>query len=71
MSLFGKVRVLFSALVRKPFGPTPQKTDLEEAQAPGLEETRQAGPPVKAGAGDLPDSERVADLIARQERDAG
>lgn len=65
MSLFRKVRVLVGALVHRPFMPTPEPIDLDEGQARGLEETPQAGP------GDLPDQGRVADLIARQQRDAG
>jgi len=71
MSLFGKVRVLVGALIHRPFLPTSQKTELEEGQAPGPEETRRTGSPMDASTADLPDQERVADLIARQQRDAG
>jgi hypothetical protein len=69
MSLFGKVRVLVGALVHKPFRSPPEKIDVDVDQGP--EELEQAERPVKAGAANLTHQERVADLIARQQRDGG
>jgi hypothetical protein len=69
MSLLGKVRVLVGALVHRPFRPSREKIDLDAGQ--GLEEAQQADHALEADAVDLPDRERVADLIARQQRDAG
>jgi hypothetical protein len=71
MSLFRKVRVLVGALVHRSFMPTPERIDLDEGQVQGPQETPQAGSPLETGVVDLSDQERVADLIARQKRDAG
>jgi hypothetical protein len=67
MGLLAKVRILAEALLRKPFAPKREKASLEEG-AP----TRQAGLP-KQGAlreerASVPDSERVADLIAQRQQ---
>jgi len=71
MSLFRKVRVLVGALVHRPFLPTAEKIELDEGLAQGAEERRRAGPPLDAKEVDLPDQERVADLIAEQQRERG
>jgi hypothetical protein len=71
MSLFRKVRVLVGALVHRPFMPTPERIDPDEGRIQGLQEAPQAGSPSEIGAVDLSDQDRVADLIARQKRDAG
>lgn len=70
MSLFRRVRVLVGALIHAPFLPTPEKIDLDEGQVPERAETPQAKPPSEASPEDLPDQERVVDLIGRQRRDA-
>ncbi len=71
MSFFRKVRVLVGALVHKPFMPAREKAELETVEAPEGEETRRASSPGEDGEADLPDQERVADLIEQQQRDAG
>lgn len=68
MSLLRKVRILMGALVRKPFMPHPEKVDLDEVpkgrrKAPA----RQDSPELEAREADVPDTERVADLIAQQQ----
>lgn len=70
MSMLAKVRRLVGALVHKPFMPKSEKIDLDEGQALASGETRQASSLSAASTGDLPDQERVADLISRQQRDA-
>jgi hypothetical protein len=62
--------MLVGALVHRPFMSTPEKKDLDEDQAQEPEATQQAGSPLEANTADLPDRGRVADLIARQQRDA-
>jgi hypothetical protein len=51
--------------------PTPERIDPDEGRIQGLQEAPQAGSPSEIGAVDLSDQDRVADLIARQKRDAG
>lgn len=70
MSLFRKVRVLASALLHRPFISVPEKVELDGVPALGAEESRRAPSPLPASKGDLPDRERVADLIDRQ-RESG
>ena len=70
MGLLHKLRILAGALVHKPFMPKQEKVELDEAaKAPGKEGL----PPERLDTGtqepDLVDGERVADLIARQQRE--
>lgn len=70
MGLLHKLRILAGALVHKPFMPRQEKVDLdEETQAP----VEGGSPPEGAGLStqepDVSDGERVADLIARQQRE--
>jgi hypothetical protein len=70
MGLLRKLRVLAGALVHKPFMPKQEKVNLdEETRVPGKEES----PHERLGTGtqepDLVDGERVADLIAKQQRE--
>jgi hypothetical protein len=69
MSLWHKVRVLVGALAHKPFMPRPDKVDLDggaERTPEGKRRREVSGPGAREPAVD--DTERVADLIARQKR---
>jgi hypothetical protein len=72
MGLLHKMRVLVGALVHKPFAPRPQKVDLDEES-----DMPQEGKPVRDGSAlqaqeqQVTDTERVADLIAQQQREQG
>ena len=70
MGLWRKLRVLAGALVHRPFMPKQEKPDLdEEARA----SEKEALPHERLDSGaqepDLVDGERVADLIAKQQRE--
>jgi hypothetical protein len=71
MSWFRQVRGLVSALVHRPFLPKPEMVELEEDQTQGVEERRPTNSSLNARQVDLPALERVADLIAQQQREAG
>jgi hypothetical protein len=68
MGLFDKVRILVGALVHKPFMPRPEKVVLDEAgdKAPAPEAADRDL--AEEGQGAVADTERVADLIAQQQR---
>jgi len=69
MGLFHKVRILVGALVHKPFMPRPEKVALDEAgdkpPAPAAGPDRRLA---EESPGEVADTGRVADLIARQQR---
>lgn len=69
MGLLRKLRVLAGALVHKPFMPRQEKVALDEgASAPGQEQSPRE--PLRSDAEpDVTDGERVADLIAKQQRE--
>lgn len=69
MGLFRKLRVLAGALVHRPFMPRQEKVVLdEEPRAPGQEQSPRE--PLRSGVeSDVTDGERVADLIAKQQRE--
>ena len=70
MGLLRKLRVLAGALVHKPFMPRQQKADPDEGGKASVEEGPSAERLVSGGqAPDLADGERVADLIARAQRE--
>ena len=70
MGLLRKLRVLAGALVHKPFMPKPEKVELdEEAKAPGKEGLPNERLDTGTQKPDLIDGERVADLIAKQQRE--
>jgi len=70
MGLLRKLRVLVGALVHKPFMPRQQKDDLDEGGKAHLEEGASQEHLASSGkAPDLADGERVADLIARAQRE--
>jgi hypothetical protein len=71
MALFRKVRVLVGALVHRPFLPRVEKAELDESQSQGAEERHRPRSPANVREVDLPDQERVADLIVQQQRDGG
>jgi hypothetical protein len=70
MDLLTKVRILVGAVAHKPFAPRPEKPDPQEDAEPSpagtarrdLSRLEEQKPQVK-------DTERVADLIARQKQD--
>ncbi|MFN2219761.1 MAG: hypothetical protein ACK2UA_14225 [Anaerolineae bacterium] len=70
MGLLRKLRVLAGALVHKPFMPKPGKVDLGEGGTISDDE-RSRGARLDSGeqAADVTDSERVADLLAKQQRE--
>jgi hypothetical protein len=63
MGLFHKVRILVGALVHKPFMPRPEKVAMDETGDEPSADRR----PAEEGQGEVADTERVADLIARQQ----
>ncbi len=70
MGLLRKLRVLAGALAHKPFMPKQDKLELDEGsgvpgEAPARRESLRSG----AEESDVTDGERVADLIARQQRE--
>ena len=69
MGLLRKLRVLAGALVHKPFMPRQEKVVLDE----GINTAGQEQPPRKPlrsdAESDVTDDERVADLIAKQQRE--
>lgn len=70
MSLLRKVRVLVGALVHKPFMPKPEKVDLHDKleQSPqGTTQHDSTG--LEAQPSQAEDTERVADLIVRQQQE--
>jgi hypothetical protein len=70
MGLLRKLRVLAGALVHKPFMPRQDKVNLDEGSgAPGETPARLDSPRSDAEEPDVTDGERVADLIARQQRE--
>ena len=70
MGLLHKLRILAGALVHKPFMPKQEKVDLdEEAKAPVEGETPREGAGVSTQEPDVSDAERVADLIAKKQRE--
>jgi hypothetical protein len=70
MSLLRKLRVLAGALVHKPFMPKQEKADLDEgAKAPGKEGLPHESLDSGTQEPDLVDGERVADLLARKQRE--
>jgi hypothetical protein len=70
MSLLRKMRTLVGALVHKPFMPRPEKVGLEEgSDLQQGAETLQGHSALEAGEPEVADRERVADLIAEQQRD--
>jgi hypothetical protein len=70
MGLLRKLRVLAGALVHKPFMPKPEKVDLGEG-GKVTEEERSRGARLDSGEQEsgVTDGERVADLIAKQQRE--
>jgi hypothetical protein len=59
MSLLRKIRVLVGALAHRPFMPRPEKVDLsQDREQPGEESQPEVA-----------DTERVADLLAQQQRE--
>ena len=72
MGLLRKVRVLVGALVHKPFAPRPERVDLDkELGTPQEGETGRDSSALEAQEVEVPDTERVADLIAQRQRDTG
>jgi hypothetical protein len=70
MGLLRKLRVLAGALVHKPFMPRPEKVKLdEEAKASDIEPRAREGLDSGARESDLIEGERVADLLAEQQRE--
>jgi hypothetical protein len=77
MDLLRKVRVLIGALARRPFTPHPEQVDLDQAREDPRSDT---GPHQGATAHQdsqrdvqqpqVTDTERVADLLAQQRKDA-
>lgn len=69
MGLLGKVRVLIGALVHKPFMPRPEKVDLGQDTGQQQESAgRREGSDLEQQGPEVTDTERVADLIAQQQR---
>jgi hypothetical protein len=70
MSLLHKLRVLAGALVHKPFMPRQEKVDLDEGNAaPAKEERSREHLGSDLQGPEVVDGERVADLIAKQQRE--
>jgi len=70
MGLLRKLRVLAGALVHKPFMPKEDKVELDEGSGvPGERPARLDSSRSGAEESDVTDGERVADLIARQQRE--
>jgi hypothetical protein len=70
MSLWRKVRVLVGALARTPFMPKPEKVDLDDGpDASRVESPRRDSSELEAGEPEIADTDRVADLIAQQQRE--
>ena len=70
MGLLRKLRVLAGALVHKPFMPKQDKADLDEVSGvPGEPRARRDSLRSGAEESSVTDGERVADLIARQQRE--
>jgi hypothetical protein len=72
MSILRKVRVLVGAWLHQPFSPRPEKVSLDEesGREPGQEGQRDPAS-LEGEDAQLPDSGRVADLIAQQRDEAG
>lgn len=70
MGLLRKLRVLAGALVHKPLVPKPEKVDLDD-RGKVTEEERSRGAQLDSGeqGAGVTDGERVADLIAKQQRE--
>ena len=72
MDLLHKVRILVGALARKPFTPRPEKVDLastpEVSEAEAARRDRSA---LETQEPEVEDTQRVADLIARQRQGQG
>jgi hypothetical protein len=69
MSLFRKVRVLVGALVHKPFMPKSEEINLDrESDSAQQESVHQTRSTLETQGEDVPDRERVADLITRQQQ---
>jgi hypothetical protein len=72
MGLLHRLRVLAGALVHKPFMPKPEKVDVDDGDKMTEEErARDARLDVGEQGTGVTDSERVADLIAKQQRGQG
>jgi len=72
MGLLRKVRVLVGALVHKPFAPRPEKVDLDrESDTPQEGEAHHDNMDLETQEPEVTDTERVADLIARRQREEG
>ena len=74
MDLVRKLRVLVGALARRPFMPRPDKVDLRQSrEGPGPDADQSREPAARRPGSELEpevtDTERVADLIARQQRE--
>ena len=70
MGLLHKLRVLAGALVHKPFMPKQEKVDLDEgARASGKEGQPRKRLDTGTQEPDVVDGERVADLLARKQRE--
>jgi hypothetical protein len=70
MSLLRKVRVLLGALAHKPFAPRPEKVDLDQEPGKSAEATKPQGAPgLESRDQGVAETERVADLIAQQQRE--
>jgi hypothetical protein len=68
MDLLRKVRVLVGALAHRPFMPRPEKVDLSKGADPPQEEAaRRNRSGLEAQQPQVPDTERVADLITQRE----
>jgi hypothetical protein len=70
MGLLHKLRILAGALVHKPFMPKQEKVDLDqEAKVPEEEGLPHERLDSDTQEPDLVDGERVADLIAKKQRE--
>jgi hypothetical protein len=71
MDLLSKVRLLVGAVTHKPFAPRPEKPDVQEADPgePAAAGTARRSRSSLEQQSQVKDTERVADLIARQKQD--
>ena len=66
MSFLSKVRTLVGALVHKPFTPRPEEAHLDQ---PVTEITGEQRAELEGQEAGVAETERVADLIARQKQE--
>jgi hypothetical protein len=70
MSLWRKVRVLVGALAHRPLMPRPEKVDLDGGTANEKQEQERHAPQgLATQEPEVQDTERVADLIDRRQRE--